>query len=65
MSNLVILSLKLAICYAYIQFLSSGHVIFFFIIKGEEGGRGRPYVIYLSGRDLIGALPASECWIKP
>ena len=46
------------------NFLSSGHVIFFFIINGEEGGRGRPYVIYLSERDLIEALPANECWIK-
>ena len=29
----------------------------FFFLDKEKGGRGRPYVTYSSGRDLIGAPP--------
>ena len=37
---------------------------FFFFLLKEKGGRGRPYVTYPLGRDLIGAPPARECWIE-
>ena len=30
----------------------------------KKGGRGRPYAAYPPGCDLIGVLPARECWIE-
>ena len=38
---------------------------FFFFLDKRKGGRGRSYVTYPPGRDLIAASSAREYWIEP